>query len=126
MFSTQFLVQECSSTGSLFEAHLVASACSWNKGVTEVTEEEEETSRIFTQADTVGSADYGSTYTKVNLLPGTTIVVTSFYICPTNKKKVRGKRWLRHRGYGPAAGTRPPTSSPLPPPPLSFASPAPH
>eukprot|EP00066_Takifugu_rubripes_P003860 XP_003966785.1 PREDICTED: VPS10 domain-containing receptor SorCS2 [Takifugu rubripes] len=34
------------------------------------------------------SADYGSTYTKVNLLPGTTIVVTSFYICPTNKKKV--------------------------------------
>lgn len=38
------------------------------------------------------SADYGSTYTKVNLMPGTTIVVTSFYICPTNKKKVRGKR----------------------------------
>uniref|UniRef100_A0A7N8YEN8 VPS10 domain-containing receptor SorCS2 n=1 Tax=Mastacembelus armatus TaxID=205130 RepID=A0A7N8YEN8_9TELE len=34
------------------------------------------------------SADYGTTYTKLNLMPGTTIVVTSFYICPTNKKKV--------------------------------------
>ncbi|XP_034757086.1 VPS10 domain-containing receptor SorCS2 isoform X5 [Etheostoma cragini] len=34
------------------------------------------------------SSDYGTTYTKLNLMPGTTIVVTSFYICPTNKKKV--------------------------------------
>nr|XP_057924142.1 VPS10 domain-containing receptor SorCS2 isoform X1 [Doryrhamphus excisus] len=34
------------------------------------------------------SSDYGTTYTKLNLVPGTTIVVTSFYICPTNKKKV--------------------------------------
>uniref|UniRef100_A0AAQ4RZY4 VPS10 domain-containing receptor SorCS2 n=1 Tax=Gasterosteus aculeatus aculeatus TaxID=481459 RepID=A0AAQ4RZY4_GASAC len=34
------------------------------------------------------SADYGTTYTKLNLMPGTTIVVTSFYICPNNKKKV--------------------------------------
>uniref|UniRef100_A0A3B3USL5 VPS10 domain-containing receptor SorCS2-like n=2 Tax=Poecilia latipinna TaxID=48699 RepID=A0A3B3USL5_9TELE len=34
------------------------------------------------------STDYGTTYTKLNLIPGTTIVVTSFYICPTNKKKV--------------------------------------
>uniref|UniRef100_A0A1A8QBC1 VPS10 domain-containing receptor SorCS2 n=1 Tax=Nothobranchius rachovii TaxID=451742 RepID=A0A1A8QBC1_9TELE len=34
------------------------------------------------------SNDYGTTYTKLNLVPGTTIVVTSFYICPTNKKKV--------------------------------------
>ncbi|KAF3697538.1 VPS10 domain-containing receptor SorCS2 Precursor [Channa argus] len=33
------------------------------------------------------STDYGTTYTKLNLMPGTTIVVTSFYICPTNKKK---------------------------------------
>ena len=38
------------------------------------------------------SSDYGSTYTKLNLMPGTTIVVTSFYICPTNKKKVGGCR----------------------------------
>lgn len=35
------------------------------------------------------SSDYGSTYTKLNLMPGTTIIVTNFYICPTNKKKVR-------------------------------------
>ncbi|XP_037531168.1 VPS10 domain-containing receptor SorCS2 [Nematolebias whitei] len=34
------------------------------------------------------STDYGTTYTKINLVPGTTIVVTSFFICPTNKKKV--------------------------------------
>uniref|UniRef100_A0A8C4YWA9 Sortilin related VPS10 domain containing receptor 2 n=1 Tax=Gadus morhua TaxID=8049 RepID=A0A8C4YWA9_GADMO len=34
------------------------------------------------------ATDYGTTYTKLNLMPGTTIVVTSFYICPTNKKKV--------------------------------------
>ncbi|RVE60214.1 hypothetical protein OJAV_G00178700 [Oryzias javanicus] len=33
------------------------------------------------------SSDYGTTYTKLNLMPGTTIVVTSFYICPSNKKK---------------------------------------
>uniref|UniRef100_A0A8C1GKY5 Sortilin-related VPS10 domain containing receptor 2 n=1 Tax=Cyprinus carpio TaxID=7962 RepID=A0A8C1GKY5_CYPCA len=33
------------------------------------------------------SSDYGSTYTKLNLMPGTTIIVTNFYICPTNKKK---------------------------------------
>lgn len=36
------------------------------------------------------SADYGSTYSKVNLAPGAAVVVTSFYICPTNKKKVGG------------------------------------
>ncbi|MFT7797421.1 VPS10 domain-containing receptor SorCS2 [Arapaima gigas] len=34
------------------------------------------------------SSDYGTTYTKLNLMPGTTIVVTNFYICPTNKRKV--------------------------------------
>nr|XP_023681206.1 VPS10 domain-containing receptor SorCS2 isoform X2 [Paramormyrops kingsleyae] len=34
------------------------------------------------------SSDYGTTYSKLNLMPGTTIVVTNFYICPTNKKKV--------------------------------------
>ncbi|XP_052002910.1 VPS10 domain-containing receptor SorCS2-like isoform X4 [Xyrauchen texanus] len=34
------------------------------------------------------SSDYGTTYSKLNLMPGTTIIVTSFYICPTNKKKV--------------------------------------
>uniref|UniRef100_M4AAB2 Sortilin related VPS10 domain containing receptor 2 n=1 Tax=Xiphophorus maculatus TaxID=8083 RepID=M4AAB2_XIPMA len=34
------------------------------------------------------STDYGTTYTKLNLIPGTAVVVTSFYICPTNKKKV--------------------------------------
>uniref|UniRef100_A0A673M0A7 VPS10 domain-containing receptor SorCS2 n=1 Tax=Sinocyclocheilus rhinocerous TaxID=307959 RepID=A0A673M0A7_9TELE len=34
------------------------------------------------------SGDYGSTYTKLNLMPGTTIIVTNFCICPTNKKKV--------------------------------------
>ncbi|XP_056299188.1 VPS10 domain-containing receptor SorCS2 isoform X2 [Pseudoliparis swirei] len=34
------------------------------------------------------STDYGTTYTKLNLMPGTTIVLTSFYICPNNKKKV--------------------------------------
>ncbi|XP_075999994.1 VPS10 domain-containing receptor SorCS2 isoform X2 [Genypterus blacodes] len=34
------------------------------------------------------STDYGTTYSKLNLMPGTTIVVTSFYICPSNKKKV--------------------------------------
>lgn len=39
---------------------------------------------------TFRSTDYGTTYTKLNLMPGTTIVVTSFYICPTNKKKVSG------------------------------------
>lgn len=38
------------------------------------------------------STDYGTTYSKLNLMPGTTIVVTSFYICPTNKKKVGGCR----------------------------------
>ncbi|XP_062373198.1 VPS10 domain-containing receptor SorCS2 [Sardina pilchardus] len=34
------------------------------------------------------SSDYGTTYTKLNLMAGTTIIVTNFYICPTNKKKV--------------------------------------
>ncbi|XP_010886317.2 VPS10 domain-containing receptor SorCS2 isoform X4 [Esox lucius] len=34
------------------------------------------------------SSDYGTTYVKLNLMPGTTIVVSNFYICPTNKKKV--------------------------------------
>lgn len=34
------------------------------------------------------SSDYGTTYTKLNLVPGTTIIVNSFFICPTNKKKV--------------------------------------
>ncbi|KAK6323073.1 hypothetical protein J4Q44_G00054120 [Coregonus suidteri] len=36
------------------------------------------------------SIDYGTTYTKLNLMPGTTIVVSNFYICPSNKKKVGG------------------------------------
>uniref|UniRef100_A0A7N6FHQ3 VPS10 domain-containing receptor SorCS2 n=1 Tax=Anabas testudineus TaxID=64144 RepID=A0A7N6FHQ3_ANATE len=40
------------------------------------------------------SIDYGTTYTKLNLMPGTTIVVTSFYICPTNKKKVGGFHYV--------------------------------
>ncbi|TKS92596.1 VPS10 domain-containing receptor [Collichthys lucidus] len=40
----------------------------------------------------LGSTDYGTTYTKLNLMPGTTIVVTSFYICPTNKKKQFSKQ----------------------------------
>ncbi|XP_028657717.1 VPS10 domain-containing receptor SorCS2 [Erpetoichthys calabaricus] len=34
------------------------------------------------------STDYGTTYAKLNLMPGTTIVVTNFYICPSNKKKI--------------------------------------
>lgn len=34
------------------------------------------------------SSDYGTTYTKLNLMAGTTIIVTNFYICPSNKKKV--------------------------------------
>ncbi|XP_066537027.1 VPS10 domain-containing receptor SorCS2 [Hoplias malabaricus] len=34
------------------------------------------------------SSDYGTTYTKLNLMPGTTIIVTNFYICPSNKRKV--------------------------------------
>ncbi|KAF7706801.1 hypothetical protein HF521_020055 [Silurus meridionalis] len=34
------------------------------------------------------SSDYGTTYTKLNLMPGTTIIVTNFYICPGNKRKV--------------------------------------
>ncbi|XP_056608516.1 VPS10 domain-containing receptor SorCS2 isoform X2 [Triplophysa dalaica] len=34
------------------------------------------------------SSDYGTTYSKLNLMPGTTIIVTNFFICPTNKKKV--------------------------------------
>uniref|UniRef100_A0AAY4A3N1 VPS10 domain-containing receptor SorCS2 n=1 Tax=Denticeps clupeoides TaxID=299321 RepID=A0AAY4A3N1_9TELE len=34
------------------------------------------------------SSDYGTTYTKLNLMPGTTIIVTNFYICPMNKRKV--------------------------------------
>uniref|UniRef100_A0AAR2LUC1 VPS10 domain-containing receptor SorCS2 n=1 Tax=Pygocentrus nattereri TaxID=42514 RepID=A0AAR2LUC1_PYGNA len=34
------------------------------------------------------SGDYGTTYTKLNLMPGTTIIVTNFYICPSNKRKV--------------------------------------
>ncbi|RXM36288.1 VPS10 domain-containing receptor SorCS2 [Acipenser ruthenus] len=43
----------------------------------------------FSEEETVNrSTDYGTTYTKLNLLPGTTIVVTNFYICPTNKKKI--------------------------------------
>ncbi|XP_031687239.1 VPS10 domain-containing receptor SorCS2-like [Oncorhynchus kisutch] len=41
------------------------------------------------------SSDYGTTYTKLNLMPGTTIVVSNFYICPTNKKKVGGGITLR-------------------------------
>lgn len=43
---------------------------------------------LFFACNFVRSSDYGTTYTKLNLMPGTTIVVTSFYICPTNKKKV--------------------------------------
>uniref|UniRef100_A0A3Q2DMM2 VPS10 domain-containing receptor SorCS2 n=1 Tax=Cyprinodon variegatus TaxID=28743 RepID=A0A3Q2DMM2_CYPVA len=43
---------------------------------------------VDSSRDTLMSTDYGTTYTKLNLIPGTTVVVTSFYICPTNKKKV--------------------------------------
>uniref|UniRef100_A0A8C7HIB4 VPS10 domain-containing receptor SorCS2 n=1 Tax=Oncorhynchus kisutch TaxID=8019 RepID=A0A8C7HIB4_ONCKI len=43
------------------------------------------------------SSDYGTTYTKLNLMPGTTIVVSNFYICPTNKKKV-GEREREREG----------------------------
>ncbi|XP_030047018.1 VPS10 domain-containing receptor SorCS2 isoform X2 [Microcaecilia unicolor] len=34
------------------------------------------------------SSDYGTSYTKLNLLPGITTVIDNFYICPTNKKKI--------------------------------------
>uniref|UniRef100_A0A8C2BN23 VPS10 domain-containing receptor SorCS2 n=1 Tax=Cyprinus carpio TaxID=7962 RepID=A0A8C2BN23_CYPCA len=43
---------------------------------------------LFCSLPPCRSSDYGSTYTKLNLMPGTTIIVTNFYICPTNKKKV--------------------------------------
>nr|XP_054603289.1 VPS10 domain-containing receptor SorCS1 isoform X3 [Nothobranchius furzeri] len=52
------------------------------------------------------SSDYGTTYTKLNLVPGTTIVVTSFYICPTNKRKlVDAPQWQLPLE---ASGSRPP------------------
>ncbi|XP_072112009.1 VPS10 domain-containing receptor SorCS2 isoform X2 [Mobula birostris] len=34
------------------------------------------------------SSDYGTTYIKLNLQSGTTNIITNFYICPANKKKV--------------------------------------
>ncbi|XP_078263253.1 VPS10 domain-containing receptor SorCS2 isoform X3 [Rhinoraja longicauda] len=34
------------------------------------------------------SSDYGTTYVKLNLQPGTTNIITNFYICPANKKKI--------------------------------------
>uniref|UniRef100_A0A8C1GI67 VPS10 domain-containing receptor SorCS2 n=1 Tax=Cyprinus carpio TaxID=7962 RepID=A0A8C1GI67_CYPCA len=43
---------------------------------------------LFCSLPPCRSSDYGSTYTKLNLMPGTTIIVTNFYICPTNKKKM--------------------------------------
>ncbi|XP_028857496.1 VPS10 domain-containing receptor SorCS2 isoform X5 [Denticeps clupeoides] len=47
------------------------------------------------------SSDYGTTYTKLNLMPGTTIIVTNFYICPMNKRKVttgnRTKHYVSYR-----------------------------
>ncbi|XP_069782621.1 VPS10 domain-containing receptor SorCS2 isoform X2 [Narcine bancroftii] len=34
------------------------------------------------------SSDYGTTYVKLNLQSGTTNIITNFYICPANKKKI--------------------------------------
>ncbi|XP_062069475.1 VPS10 domain-containing receptor SorCS2 isoform X1 [Lepus europaeus] len=34
------------------------------------------------------SSDFGTTYTKLTLQPGVTTVIDSFYICPTNKRKI--------------------------------------
>ncbi|XP_053560140.1 VPS10 domain-containing receptor SorCS2 [Bombina bombina] len=34
------------------------------------------------------STDYGTSYTKLNLLPGVSSVIDNFYICPTNKKRI--------------------------------------
>lgn len=38
------------------------------------------------------SSDFGTSYTKLTLQPGVTTVIDNFYICPTNKRKVRGHR----------------------------------
>lgn len=38
------------------------------------------------------SSDFGTLYTKLNLQPGIATVIDNFYICPTNKKKVCGKK----------------------------------
>lgn len=35
------------------------------------------------------SSDFGTSYTKLTLQPGFTTIIDSFYICPTNKRKVR-------------------------------------
>uniref|UniRef100_A0A8C9PRY3 Sortilin related VPS10 domain containing receptor 2 n=1 Tax=Spermophilus dauricus TaxID=99837 RepID=A0A8C9PRY3_SPEDA len=35
------------------------------------------------------SSDFGTSYTKLTLQPGITTVIDNFYICPTNKRKVR-------------------------------------
>lgn len=35
------------------------------------------------------SSDFGTSYTKLTLQPGVTTVIDNFYICPTNKRKVR-------------------------------------
>jgi hypothetical protein len=43
---------------------------------------------LFLSLFLLRSSDYGTTYSKLNLMPGTTIVVSNFYICPINKKKV--------------------------------------
>ncbi|XP_058526292.1 VPS10 domain-containing receptor SorCS2 isoform X2 [Ochotona princeps] len=34
------------------------------------------------------SSDFGTTYTKLTLQPGVTTIIDSFYICPTNKRKI--------------------------------------
>uniref|UniRef100_A0A4W3I5A1 VPS10 domain-containing receptor SorCS2 n=1 Tax=Callorhinchus milii TaxID=7868 RepID=A0A4W3I5A1_CALMI len=34
------------------------------------------------------SSDYGTTYVKLNLQPGIPNIITNFYICPANKKKI--------------------------------------
>ncbi|XP_064142276.1 VPS10 domain-containing receptor SorCS2 [Loxodonta africana] len=34
------------------------------------------------------SSDFGTSYTKLTLQPGVTTVIDSFYICPTNKRKI--------------------------------------
>ncbi|XP_037386320.1 VPS10 domain-containing receptor SorCS2, partial [Talpa occidentalis] len=34
------------------------------------------------------SSDFGTSYTKLTLQPGVTTVIDSFYVCPTNKRKI--------------------------------------
>lgn len=49
------------------------------------------------------SSDFGTSYTKLALQPGVATVIDSFYICPTNKRKVRAGPRRPHRVAGPAA-----------------------